>query len=78
MQSSDICGVKEVECSNPAETELATLAVTEMGRCFTDAQNDPNIGVIILTGGVDMLNHDSQHDHACSRQQAAYSHVCQI
>lgn len=44
-------GVAKVTINRPHKRNAFTpLTVTEMGRCMTDAQNDPSIGVIILTG----------------------------
>ncbi|KAK9798990.1 hypothetical protein WJX73_009442 [Symbiochloris irregularis] len=44
-------GIAKVTINRPHKRNAFTpLTVTEMGCCFNDAQNDPNIGVIILTG----------------------------
>jgi 1,4-dihydroxy-2-naphthoyl-CoA synthase len=44
---------------------LLSYAVMEMSWCFTDARDDPRIGVIILTGKARLL--------ACSSLSAAHA-----
>lgn len=34
------------------QSSLALAAAHEMSLCFTDARDDPEVGVVILTGGV--------------------------
>lgn len=53
------------------------VAVTEMGRCFNDAQNDPNTGVIILTGAACIAQFPASAD-ACKILQLERHYSCNI
>mmetsp|Transcript_8504 Transcript_8504/g.25509 ORF Transcript_8504/g.25509 Transcript_8504/m.25509 type:complete len:191 (-) Transcript_8504:2072-2644(-) len=44
-------GIARITINRPEKRNAFTpLTVTELSRCFTDARDDPSIGVIILTG----------------------------